>query len=54
MITVMLWICIVFSILCGVSCFIGSFTKKTVNERLAHFIAFTYHIAVIYFLIDLI
>ena len=52
--TVMLWICIVNSILCGISCFIGTFTKKTVNERLAHFLAFTYYIAVTYFLIGLI
>ena len=50
--TVMLWICIVITLLSSIFSFIYSFTKKTTNERVPYFIAFIYYIAVIYFLIN--
>ena len=52
--TVMLWICIVITLLSSIFSFIYSFTKKTTNERVAYFISFLYQCSLLYFLIGLI
>ena len=50
--TVMLWICIVITLLSSIFSLCYTFTKPLVNERVVYFISFLYQCAVIYFLIN--
>lgn len=50
--TVMLWICIVITLLSSMFGLCYTFTKPSVNERVAYFISFLYQCALLYFLIN--
>lgn len=54
MITVVLWLCIVFSFLCAFQSFYQAFTGELVQTRVVSFVAMMYYVATFWLLMMLI